>query len=831
MFQNYLHVAWRNMVNNKLYSGINITGLAVGLAACILISLFVRDEMSYDQHWQHANSLYRLHTTFVIPGREPFVTVVAQGPIKQALQQYFEQDIQAVTRFNSMDAVVTRDGASFTEEMHWTDPETAAMFDLEVLSGDIRQALHDNAALAISQSFARKHFGDEEALGRVLTVSAYDLKRDYRVAAVFQDLPRNTVMDFQVLAMIDEGDWTSAPWIFEQWFSINNTVFFQLRKGASIAAVNNRLADFADQIALPEGSISDKDARASDFIKYSTMSIGDIQLNPSGLGEMKPTGNKTTVAIFAAIAVLILVIACINFMNLATSKSTQRAREVALRKVMGATRRQLIFQFLGESVLLAVLGLLVGIVLVELLLPSYAQFLDKDLQFIYSDGLTLAVLLGLVVTVGLLGGVYPALIISGFRPARVLKANQSTESRGSARLRSALVVFQFSISIALIVATATVVGQMHYALNLDPGFNKDNLLAVTGLSRTGAAERQEAFREEVLRLPAVETVAFVSQPPFDASENNVSVKIPGHPELEMILIGHISIDYDFLDTLEIGLLAGRNYSRDYALDAYPETQGLPEGQLGRGNILVNEGALRRFGFGTPGEALGKEIQIEIAGGEETPVEALFTIIGVLGDLHFQSLRTVMRPEVYFISSKTSRNLLVRYTGEPLEIAAAVEQIWNSMIAEVPYTYEFSDEVAAEDFNQERNTATMLGMFATLAVIVACLGLYGLASFTAQRRTREIGIRKVMGASVPGIVRLLLWQFSKPVLLANLLAWPLAVWGLMHWLEGFPYRLDTWVLAPLCLFSGLVALAIAWITVGGNAARVASRNPVHALRYE
>jgi putative ABC transport system permease protein len=620
--------------------------------------------------------------------------------------------------------------------------------------------------------------------------------------------------------------------LFEQWFSVSNHLFFQLREDASIASVNNRLDEFADQIELPKDALASGDARPSDFIVYSSMPIRDIQLNAAGMGEMKPTGSMTTVVIFAAIAALILVIACINFMNLATAKSTQRAREVALRKVMGASRTQLMVQFLGESVVLAVLGMLSGIVLVELLLPAYGEFLGRELQFSYGDGLTQLILAALVLAVGLVGGVYPALVISGFLPARVLKANRSVESRGSARLRNALVVCQFTISIALMVATATVYGQMQFALNLDPGFNRDGLLVVHGLSRRGAVERQEAIRQEILRLPGVERAAFVSQPPFSADENNVSVTLPGQPDVGSILVGSISIDYDFLRTMQIPLLAGRDYSRDFALDAYPDARGLlPEGEQGRGNILVNEGALRRFGFGSPEDAVGRQIQVDIGAGPEGSVSALLTIIGVVPDIHYQSLRSVIRPELYFMHTNKSPHLVVRYSGDPARVAADVEGLWNAMVEEVPFDYEFTDQVVAEEFLRERSTANMLGLFAALAVIVACLGLYGLAAFTAQRRTREIGIRKVMGASVAAIVRLLLWQFTKPVLLANLLAWPLAVWGLLRWLENFPYRLDSWVLAPLCLGAGLLALAIAWITVGGNAARVATRNPVHALRYE
>lgn len=306
-----------------------------------------------------------------------------------------------------------------------------------------------------------------------------------------------------------------------------------------------------------------------------------------------------------------------------------------------------------------------------------------------------------------------------------------------------------------------------------------------------------------------------------------------------MLIGTLSIGYDFIDTLEVPLLAGRNYSRDFALDALPDVHGLAEGEMGQGNILVNESALGRLGLGTPSQALGREISMSLRGGDESRGTAVFTVVGVVADMHFQSLKTLKRPEVYLMKSSRSDNsrlnpsgnMLVRYRGDPTAISAAIERVWNDMIPDVPLEYAFADEVAAEEFTRELNTAKMLGLFSSLAIIIACLGLYGLASFTAERRTREIGIRKVLGARVSTIVRLLLWQFSKPVLLANLLAWPIAAWGMVTWLENFPYRLDSWVLAPLCLMAGLLALSISWLTVGGNAARVARRNPIQALRYE
>ncbi|WP_417451667.1 ABC transporter permease [Kordiimonas sp.] len=827
MFQNYITVALRNLIKNKLYSAINIIGLAVGLAACIMIMLFVRDEFSYDKHWSNADRIYRLHTTFSPPGREPFVSVMAQGPTKVALKNYFPEEIEAVTRFNSMRVIMQKQDDVFSESLMWTDPETVDIFDFDVVAGDLRQSLNDNASLAINETFSRKYFGDADPIGETLALSVGGVARDYRIGAVYKDLPHNTVLDFQGMAMIDEKDFVDQGWEFAEWFSVNNYVYFTLKDGEAIDTVNSRLDDFANQyIEIPQSNL---DGNASDFVHYTTQPITAIQLDPAGVrdGEMKPTGNMATVLAFSAIAGLILLIACINFMNLATAKSTQRAREVALRKVLGAKRLQLVMQFLGESVLIAVIGLIFGIVLVEVILPFFNGFVNKDLVFNYLDGMTLAILFGLVVVVGMLGGVYPALILSGFRPASVLKANKSAESSGSARLRSVLVVMQFAISIALIVSTGVVYGQKLYATNMDPGFNKNNLMIVGNTARTGAVDKREAFKEQVKRIPGVTNAAFSSDTPSSGNESNSTVRFATEEGEQSALIGVYRVDYEFFDTYEIPVIAGRAYSRDHALDMMPNGFTAEEGDLLQGNIIINEGALRRFGFGSPQDAIGKTVKTGV-GNDRT---AEFTIIGVIGGIKFQSLREVMRPEMYQLAPFGFSNFNVRFDGNPADIASKIEAVWKSMIPTVPFSYDYVDQVMSREFQSEENQSFLLAIFAGLAVMIACLGLYGLASFTAERRTKEIGIRKVMGASVFDIVRLLLWQFSKPVLLANLIAWPIAAWGMMKWLEGFPYRIDAWVLFPLCLFAGGVALAIAWATVGGNAARVARSNPIDALRYE
>lgn len=825
MFQNYFSVAFRNLIKNKLYSAINIVGLAVGLMSCVLIMLFVRDELSFDTFWKNTDTTYRLNSTFQMPGRDPFVTVLAPGPAKAALESYYADDIEAVTRFRGQRPVIRNGEAIFTEDVTWTDPAVLDVFDFEVVRGDLHASMNDNASLALSESMAEKHFGQEDPIGKILTLSFYEVERDYRIAAVYRDLPHNTVLDLPALAMIDEKDFENFPWEFASWTSVNTSIFFKLKDGVSIDRINSRLKDFTDKSVQVPGGLP-PGANASDFLLLNTMQLPDIQLNAEGGGEMKPTGSMMTVMIFIAIAGLILLIACINFMNLATAKSTQRAREVALRKVLGAHRGQLILQFLGESVLIALIGLFLGLALVELALPAFNNFLSRELDFIYGDGMTLAILLGLVCTVGFVGGAYPALVLSGFLPARVLRANKSAETSSSIMFRNALVVLQFAISIALIVSAAVVYGQMVYATSMDPGFKKDNMLVVRGLQQEGANDKREAFKQEILNLSGVAKATLSSDRPSSGNNSNTSVTIPGTDSGD-ILLGRYDVDYDFFDTYDVKLVAGRFYSRDYATDGVPSGDGLEDGAIAEGSIVINETAVGRLGFVSAENAVGKVVRLGIGDGKSADLQ----IIGVTRPIHFQSLREMLRPEMYIMAGFNLQNLTVSFEGDPTALMSQVEEIWKQMIPAVPFAYEFVDEAMAEEFEQEEALASMLATFSMLAVAIACLGLYGLASFTAERRTKEIGIRKVMGASVLDIVKLLLWQFSKPVLIANLIAWPLAVWGMLSWLENFPYRLEIWIMAPLCLIAGIIALSIAWLTVGGNAAKVARSNPITALRYE
>jgi putative ABC transport system permease protein len=524
--------------------------------------------------------------------------------------------------------------------------------------------------------------------------------------------------------------------------------------------------------------------------------------------------------------------ACVNFTNLATARASQRAREVALRKVLGATRRQLMTQFLGESVLVAALAMLLALAIAELALPALSGFLDAELDLHYfgTDGMMLPIL-GLVLLVGAAGGLYPAFYLSGFQPAQVLKANKSTaEASGSGGLRNALVVGQFAVSIGLIICTAVVYAQTVYARSADPGFQREGLLQVSNLGRRQVMPKADAIVEEMRRVEGVKAVGRTGIGVNTDNNTSTGVQLPGRPE--PVTIGNYGVDANFFDTMGIKLIAGRLFDEkrpgDESTRPFPEDTAWEKALPARGvNIVVNELATKRMGFTSPQQAVGAVVKVALVEAEYGLVPA--TIIGVVQDSRFRSIRDPLDPILFLFDKTGAGNLLIRYQGDPAAIRARTEAVWKRVAPDVPFDGEFSEDVVAELYEAEQARAQTFAGFALLAVIVACLGLFGLAAFTAERRTKEIGIRKVLGARSRDIVKLLAWQFSKPVIVANLIAWPVAWWVMRDWLNGFDSRIG---LGPTpFLLAGFLALAIALGTIAGHAFRVARANPIHALRYE
>ena len=562
------------------------------------------------------------------------------------------------------------------------------------------------------------------------------------------------------------------------------------------------------------------------------VNLRDVHLGKAQDGSMTPGNDVRSITTFGIIAVLILGMAVVNFTNLATARASQRAREVALRKVLGATRRQLVVQFVAESILISAVAMLLALALVELLVKPFAAFLDSDITLSYfgKDGILLPAV-GLTLIVGIVSGLYPAFFLSRFQPAHVLKANRSAaETPGSGLLRTVLVVAQFAVSIGLIICTAVIYGQTVYARHVDPGFKRDHLLQVEELSRAQLWPLAEGIVQRAGRTPGVVAAGLTDIGINTNNQNNNFIVPPGSKE--QVLIGQYNVGEGFKDAMGLKLLAGRWFDANRELDdatvPYPPDPQVEKAIHDRGmNVVINQYAARKLGFASPADAIGKVVRGDMVGTDLGLMNV--TIIGVVGDSRFRTVRTPIEP-IMFHKVRTGPGwLMVRYNGDPEAVRSALERQWKQVTNEVPFNAKFSDDVMAEMYKKEDARAQTFAAFSLLAVIIGCLGLFGLAAFTAERRTKEIGIRKVLGARTRDIVRLRVWQFSRPILIANIIAWPIAWWMMRDWLNGFDQRIP---LTPIpFVAAAAVALGIAIATVVGHAVKVARANPIHALRYE
>ncbi len=837
MFKNYLVIAFRNLWRDKNYTVINILGLAVALTACLLIGLFVRDEWSFDTHWQEADEIYRFNSEMVFPGSDRLKYAVAPIMMKDDLLKFFPEEIESIVRIVEFSGNLRVNNAIFNGNLFAVDSEMKDFFELNIISGSLTKVLENPSSIAISESLAKKIFGEvDNVLGKSIEADpanysySEDLKT-YQIDAIFKDLPHNTILNFNMLVKLE--DFKFPSWLLDTWSNVRAQTFFKLKQGISIDQVKLRLNQFINKYAkFEEGSLNGRNK--TDTFKLIPARLKDIYLDERLELGKKTGGNRFLVNILIFTSIIILVLAIINFINLTTAKSSLRSREVALRKVLGARKNQLILQFLIESMLLALLSLFIAFVLVEIFLPLYNNFLGKELALSFNQWSTWLLVGLLVLGVGIGGGFYPALILSSFMPAKALKTNRSIESKGTMRLRNSLVIFQFVVSVSLIVSVSAVYFQMRLLQNMDLGYNKNNLLLVdfTSMDKnfTTVEKPLKVFKQEVLNLPSVKSAAFfVNYPYQEAGGYNALAEIPNQSIGGNIMISRHLVDFDFFKTYQFELLAGRFYNEKVAGDNFDREVSQENAELFelssiiRQNIIINETAVRQLDLGTPEKAIGKEFTIDNR-------NYLLTIVGVVKDARIKSLAKPPRPELY---QGVDRGfyLVLRYISDLNQVTDDVARIWEKIFLGNPFSYRDFDEIFQSELKESKRLAQQLMVFALIAIIIACLGLFGLANFTAQRRIKEIGLRKVMGASVIDILKLLLWQFSKPVLLANLIAWPLIIWVMNRWLSSFAYRIDIWWLVALCCFGGVIALLIAWVTVISNALKVAKANPINALRYE
>jgi putative ABC transport system permease protein len=835
MWRNYATVGLRALGKNRTYAFINIVGLAIGLAACLMLLVYVRYERSYDAWLPNAENIYQVQSYLRDPNtgeenRLQMSPYVAGATLKNDFPQ-IERKVYVL----SASPVVFHNGEAFpTENAAMTDGNLFEMLQVPFVHGDALTALADAGSLVLSETAARRFFGDDNPLGRTLTLINRGINTDYRITGVMRDLPRNSHQRFEMVARVDLTAYfaENAEDFLTQWGWNSGWNYVQLRAGTDPSVINDNLQRWEER-NIPDQAFGEQMLNQGDFADWRLVNVRDVHLGEAQDGTATQGNDERTILTFTIVAFLILGMACINFTNLATARASARAREVALRKVLGANRSQLMTQFLMESVLVAGVAMLLALALVELLLPAMSSFLDADLRLVYfgEGGMLLPILL-LTLLVGAAGGVYPAFYLSRFQPAQVLKANKSTaEAAGSGKLRSALVIGQFAVSIGLIICTAVVYAQTIHARTADPGFRRDGLLEVDGLSRRQLADRSEAVAREIARVPGVESVARTGISIDPQNQNGTVIQIPGR-DLP-VSMGNYTIDDQYFRTMGVELIAGRELSMNRPMDVEP-LGWLPNPELERAfaargsNVVINERAARDLGFTNPAEAVGRQYRMGLVSPENGLVPV--TIVGVVRDTRLRSIREPLEPIAYRLSNAGHNTLVVRYNDpEPNAVRERIEQVWRRLAPDVPFQAEFSEDIVAEQYVAEESRARIFAGFAVLAVIVACLGLFGLAAFTAERRTKEIGIRKVLGARTGDIVKLLAWQFSKPVILANIIAWPIAWWAMAQWLNNYTSRVDLGVLPFLA--AGLLALVIAIGTISSHAFRVARANPIHALRYE
>jgi putative ABC transport system permease protein len=832
MWRNYLTVGLRALAKSRVYAAVNIIGLAIGLAACLIILTFVRYEFSYDDWLPNAENSYQFQTIYLpsptgsVSGTTQFTSYVAG----QALKKDFPQ-VQQVVWLSSQAPVFVQDGVpGAAQKSYVTDGPLFDVLRVPFVYGNPRTALDDPHSLVLSETEARTRFGRVNPVGKTLTVIDSGMKADYRVTGVFEDLPKNSDLDMTAVVRIDPQEYfAKSPAALTSWRWQNGSVYFRVRPGTDMKALEAQLPAW-EKRNIPDDIDSTPKSNPGDFENWHFANVRDLHLSES-TGQGRPNGDRQSILTFGIVALLILGMACMNFTNLATARASQRAREVALRKVLGASRRQLIVQFVGESIMVAAIAMLIGLALAELAIRPLNAFLDADMHFSYfgANGVLVPVV-ALILIVGLAGGLYPAFYLSRFEPARILKANKSAaDAEGTGRLRGMLVIIQFAVSIGLIVCTAVIHGQTVYARNFNAGYKRDGLLQVYGVDRPQVDAAAPTLLEELRKQPGIADAARVSLGIATGNNSDTDVNIPGEKPVNLGIYG---LDTHAIATLGMKLIAGRNFSETIATDdsttSNPPDPAAERVLVARGtNVILSEQAAQRLGFASANAAIGKQVQLEMTSPGTGTITA--TVVGVVSDVRYRSIRQPVQPILYYYQTRGFGNMMVRFNGDPAATRATVERLWKRALPELPMSAAFVDEITNNLYNADETRAQLFGMFSILAVVIGCLGLFGLAAFTAERRTKEIGIRKVLGARTRDILQLLVWQFSKPVLIANLIAWPVAWWVMRGWLNGFDTRVPLGP-APF-LIAGALALAVAIVTIAGHAWRVAQASPVRALRYE
>ncbi len=787
MLKNYLKVAIRNLLKQKFYAFINVLGLAIGIATALLITLYILDELRYDQFHEKADRIYRLATHVRIGESEfnaPFTSAAVAGPLVEEVPE-----VETAVRMIRWDTqIVRRETQAITEKnVIAADADFFKVFSFPLKEGDPETALSAPNTVVLTEAKAHLYFPEGEAVGNTLYID----NQLFKVTGIMEEVPVLSHFHFNIVY-----SFTTLPRSKEtNWGNINTYTYFLLREGSDIGGVNSKFEALLDKYFEEYRDMQQMGSVFEMFVQPLT----SLHLRSHLMEEWEPNGSLHQLYIFGAIALFIILIASINFMNLATARSADRAKEVGVRKTLGSLRSTLIKQFLAESLLMSVLAMGVALGLAELCRIPFNQVSGKNITLDFTANFWLFPgIVFFTVVLGLLAGSYPAFYLTRFRPVEVLRGRLAAGSKGNT-FRNSLVVFQFVISITLILCTLLVYQQLGYIRNKDLGFDKENILIIPQSDKLGA--QQEAFRQALLEAAAVTSVAFSTNAPF-GSYDGMYFNVKGKDKQGQIF-NYLPVSYDYLETMDVQLQEGRNFSREFAGDT--------------ASVLINEETVRQLGLEQP---IGSVLEYH---------DQQATVVGVIKDYHFESLHSKIHPLVLFLTEQGEHTEVKVQSDNLPETLAFVEAQWKNHAPDTPFAYSFLDEDFDVLFKTEQRLGQLFIIFTGLAIFVACLGLLALAAFVAEQRTKEIGIRKVMGATVGNIITLLSKDFTRLVLIAFCIAVPIGYFAMTRWLQGFAYRVDISLWTFLAV--GMIALLIAGLTVSYQSLKAALANPVDSLRNE
>ena len=816
MFRNYLKVAWRNLMKSKIFSFINVIGLSVGLTCCMLIAIYLYNEVSYDKYHKNINSLYQLATVFIKDGKEER-TPNTPAPMAGAMKQEFPE-IQETARLMSLFAedktlLQYKQGSEAPKSFYETkgymaDASFFKLFTYNFIEGNPATALSEPNTIVLSEEIAKKFFGNEPALNKIIHINSNtNGEYDYKVIGVFRPIDKPSQIDARFFISFGGGDMEN--FIKRQTDMISNNMFFTfflLKPGADYKKLEAKFPAFVDKY-MGTGLKS-----AGFFKKQFLIPVKDIHLYADVPADISPVGSVTYLYILASIALFTLIIARINFMNLSTARSSKRSAEVGIRKVLGAEKSSLVKQFLGESLLMSLVAFFIAFGITEMLLPKFSQVSGRNLSLnIVNDWFILAGFLALAIITGLLAGSYPAFYLSSFQPVKVLKG-RFTNSLSAVALRKGLVVFQFIISVVLIIASVVIMNQMRYLRSADLGFAKDQQIIIP-LRSTTAKSSYAALKNDLLSNQQVQNAGACLYYPGTIQPSDMLVRKEEKTMADAKDVFTNWVDESFLQTLAIKPVAGRLFSKDFPSDT-------------ANRMIVNEETIKQLGFKSAQEAIGKRLAMDWRGETYS-----WTIIGVVKDFHFKDLHVAIEPYAFQLLSVPQYNYLIVH-AKAKDIASLlkyVQQSWHKVNPNEPFEYSFLDEDFQKNYEAENRLSAIVGYFTIIAILISCLGLFGLATFSAEQRIKEIGVRKVLGASVTGIVTLLSKDFLKLVGISIIIASPIAWLAMNKWLQDFAYRTNiSWT---VFVITTVAALLIALITISFQAIRAAITNPVKSLRTE